>query len=117
MRNNRFDNPRQSDRGESMVPVSEGEELDVKIEAVGEKGDGIAKKNGFVIFVPGVSQGDNVRIKITKVLRKMAFAEKIGEAKPSQEKSTEEEAKEIAEEMTEEDSDEGSYQDSENFGE
>ena len=29
------------------APVNVGDELDVKIEAVGEKGDGIAKKEGF----------------------------------------------------------------------
>ncbi len=62
------------------APVKVGEELDVNIEAVGEKGDGVAKKKGFVIFIPGVQQGDNVRIRITKVFRKMAFAEVVGEA-------------------------------------
>jgi len=60
-------------------PVKVGEELDVTIEAVGEKGDGIAKKNGFVIFVPGAQQGDTVKIRITKVFKKMAFAEVVGE--------------------------------------
>ncbi len=60
-------------------PVSEGEELDVRIEAVGEKGDGVAKKDGFVLFVPNVKEGDNVRIRVTKVLRKVGFAEVIGE--------------------------------------
>ena len=68
------------DRRPKFSPVSEGEELDVKIEAVGEKGDGIAKKNGFVLFVPGVNEGDEVRIKITRVLKKVGFAEKIGAA-------------------------------------
>jgi predicted RNA-binding protein with TRAM domain len=61
-------------------PVNVGEELDVKIEAVGEKGDGVAKKNGFVIFVPGVKEGQNVRVKVTRVLRKVGFAELIGPA-------------------------------------
>jgi len=55
------------------------EELDVTIEAVGEKGDGIARKEGFVIFVPDTRQGDNVRIRITKVLERIAFAEVIQE--------------------------------------
>lgn len=50
----------------------------MKIEAVGEKGDGIAKKNGFVLFVPGVKEGDEVKIRITKVLRKVGFAEVVG---------------------------------------
>ena len=67
-------------RGFRNPPVQVGEEIDVKIEAVGEKGDGIAKQNGFVLFVPGVKEGDEVRIKITKVLRKVGFAEVIGSA-------------------------------------
>ena len=45
-------------------PVNVGEELDVKIEAVGEKGDGIAKVKGFVLFVPGVKEGDEVKVKM-----------------------------------------------------
>lgn len=63
-----------------VAPVKVGEEVDVMIEAVGAKGDGIAKKEGFVIFVPSTSQGDNVRIRITKVLSNVAFAEAIGKA-------------------------------------
>src|SRR3989344_2500417 len=70
------------DRGSfrSQAPVNVGDELDVKIEAVGEKGDGIAKKNGFVLFVPGAKAGQEVRIRVTKVLRKVGFAEIIGES-------------------------------------
>ena len=66
---------------QSTPPVREGEEIDVTIEAVGEKGDGIAKKEGFVIFVPGTKAGDEVRIRVTRVLAKVGFGEKIGEAK------------------------------------
>src|SRR3989338_3768839 len=62
----------------SFAPVKVGDELDTKIEAVGEKGDGIAKKDGFVLFVPGVKAGDNVRIRVTRVLRKVGFAEVVG---------------------------------------
>lgn len=70
-------------------PVKEGDELDVKIEAVGEKGDGIAKKNGFVLFVAGTKEGDEVRIKVTKVLRRVGFADVVGKAegKPEQDPS------------------------------
>lgn len=62
------------------APVRVGEELDVKIEAVGEKGDGVAKKNGFVLFVPNTRQGDEVRIRVTRVLKKVGFAEYVGKA-------------------------------------
>lgn len=94
-------------------PVKVGEELDVTIEAVGEKGDGIAKKNGFVIFVPGAQQGDTVKIRITKVFKKMAFAEVVGEGSSSPAQSEEaasgeesEESGESEEEFEGEDSEE-----------
>lgn len=58
-------------------PVQVGEELEVEIESVGEKGDGLAKKNGFVLFVPTAKQGDKVRVRVTRVLRKVGFAEVV----------------------------------------
>jgi predicted RNA-binding protein with TRAM domain len=62
------------------APVKVDEELDVTIEAVGERGDGIAKVKGFVLFVANTQKGEHIRIKVTKVLSKVGFAEKIGEA-------------------------------------
>ena len=58
-------------------PVSVGDIRSVRIEAIGTSGDGIAKIDGFVIFVPGTKVDDNVTIRITKVLRKYGFAEVI----------------------------------------
>src|SRR3989338_7093174 len=82
--------------GATFAPVKVGEEMDVTIEAVGEKGDGICKKKGFVLFVPNTKQGDTVRIRITKVLRKVGFAEVIGEEKGTPEQSSEQPAPEAA---------------------
>jgi predicted RNA-binding protein with TRAM domain len=64
---------------DKVAPVREGDEVEVTIEAVGAKGDGIAKKEGFVIFVPNTNKDDVVKIKITRVLNNMAFAEVVGE--------------------------------------
>jgi len=64
-------------------PVSEGEEMEVTIEAIAAKGDGLAKKNGFVIFVPGTKEGQKVKIRVTRVLRRLAFAEVVGGASAS----------------------------------
>jgi len=61
-------------------PVRVGEEIDVIIEAVGEKGDGIAKKDGFILFVKETKQGETCRVRVTKVLQKVGFADKIGPA-------------------------------------
>lgn len=96
------------------VPVQVGDELDVKIEAVGEKGDGIAKKDGFVLFVPGVKEGDEVRIRVTKVLAKVGFAEVVGEAQD--EVAPVEDGEEAAEEAPEEPAEEEAG-DTEEFGE
>jgi predicted RNA-binding protein with TRAM domain len=107
------------DFGQSTAPVKVGDELEVNIEAVGEKGDGIAKKDGFVLFVPGVKAGDKVRIRVTKVLRKVGFAEvvgKAGSAAPAAEESSEEAPAEEAS-AAEAAAEEPSSEDSESFGE
>ena len=62
---------------EDKCPVSEGDEETVIIEAIGKKGDGIAKIDRYTIFVPNTNVGEEVKVKITKVLPKYAFAEKI----------------------------------------
>jgi predicted RNA-binding protein with TRAM domain len=56
------------------VPVEEGEVYDVTIQDLARQGDGIARIEGFVIFVPGTKVGDEVRIKVERVLPKFAFA-------------------------------------------
>lgn len=81
-------------------PVKNGDEYDVKIEEVGSKGDGIARVNNFVVFVPGTNKGDNVRIRITEVKGRFAIAEVVskgGAATESESASEEEEEEEEAE--------------------
>lgn len=56
-------------------PVSEGETVEVDIEDLGSKGDGIARVEGFVVFVPGGEVGESYDVEITSVGRKFAFAE------------------------------------------
>ncbi|MCF7871979.1 TRAM domain-containing protein [Candidatus Woesearchaeota archaeon] len=104
-------------------PVNEGDELDVRIEAVGEKGDGVAKKDGFVLFVPGVKENDEVRIKITRVLKAVGFAEVIGkpegpipEAQPPQQEQKER-IREATPARREEEFNYDESKDSEDFGE
>lgn len=57
------------------APVRLGDVLDVKIETVGEQGDGIVMIDGFCVFVKGAEEGDNVRIKIKDVKPNFAFAD------------------------------------------
>jgi predicted RNA-binding protein with TRAM domain len=58
-------------------PVKVGDEVEVKVEAVASKGDGIAKKDGFVIFVKGSKEGDTIKVKITDVKARFAIGELI----------------------------------------
>ncbi len=102
------------------APIKVGEEIDVVIEAVGEKGDGMAKVKGFVIFVPNTQKGDSVRIKVTRVLKNVGFAEVLGAAESApQGKKEIEEAEEDLEDLNEdsdiEESDEEPVEDSEDF--
>ena len=121
MRNDR--GPRRDFSRQNFAPVKVGDELNVKIEAVGEKGDGIAKKDGFVLFIPNTKQGDEVRVKITKVLPKVGFAEVIGEkTEESSESPREGRAEESYDKSAESESKESNDgyeggQDTENFGE
>ena len=102
----------------NFAPVKVGDELNVKIEAVGEKGDGIAKKDGFVLFVPNTKQGDEVKIRVTRVLPKVGFAEVAGEkSEESKTEETQEESYEAPEESSQESEESYSQEDSENFGE
>ena len=68
---------REFGRFERKPPVQVGDVRSVRIEALGSNGDGIAKINGFVVFVPGVKVNDEVNIRITKVLRKYGFGEVV----------------------------------------
>lgn len=58
-------------------PVKVGDEIDLTIEATASKGDGIAKKDGYVIFVKDAKQGDSVKVKITEVRARFAMGEVI----------------------------------------
>lgn len=58
-------------------PVKLGEELDVEIINVGEQGDGVAKVDGFVLFVPGAKTGEKVRVRVNKLCSKVGFAEMV----------------------------------------
>ncbi|MBI2125580.1 TRAM domain-containing protein [Candidatus Woesearchaeota archaeon] len=97
------------------APVKVGEEYDVMISAVGGKGDGIAKVKGFVLFVAGAKKGDYVKIRITKVLPSVGFAEVVKKVeRPENRKYATVSAREL-EEPDEEP--EHKYEETEDFGE
>jgi predicted RNA-binding protein with TRAM domain len=52
-----------------------GKEYNVQITERSDRGDGIARIQGFVIFVKNGKVGDNVKVKITSVGNRFAIAE------------------------------------------
>jgi len=59
------------------APVKENQELEVVIADIGSRGDGIAKLQSYLIFVPKSKIGERVRVRIVSVREKFAVAEKI----------------------------------------
>jgi predicted RNA-binding protein with TRAM domain len=68
-------------------PVEIGKEYDVDIQETSRRGEGIARIEGLVTFIPNTKPGEHVKIKITRINRRFAEAEVV-------EKGTAEEKKE-----------------------
>jgi predicted RNA-binding protein with TRAM domain len=58
-------------------PVELDKEYEAEIEDVSRRGDGIAKIQGFIIFVPNTKQGEHVKFKITRVGSRFAIGELV----------------------------------------
>ena len=65
---------RQSNYG-GPKPVEIGKEYDVQVTERSDRGDGIARIQGFVIFVKNGKVGDKVKAKVTSVGNRFAIAE------------------------------------------
>ena len=67
-----------SNPGQSLKkPVELGKEYEAKIEDLSRRGDGIAKIEGFIIFVANAKQGDSVKFKITRIGNRFATGELV----------------------------------------
>jgi predicted RNA-binding protein with TRAM domain len=58
-------------------PVTVDKEYEAEIEDISRKGDGIAKIQGFIIFVPNTKQGEHVKFKVTRVGSRFAIGELV----------------------------------------
>lgn len=64
-------------------PVKENQELEVVIDDIGSRGDGIAKIQGFLIFVPDGKIGERVRVRIRSASGKFAVEERVTKTEQS----------------------------------
>jgi len=62
---------------ETKEAIEEGGTYEVRIDAVGSKGDGIAKVDKYTIFVPRTKKGDVVKIKVKRISGNLAFADLV----------------------------------------
>src|SRR5579862_834462 len=56
------------------APVQRDQELELTIDSLAYGGNGVARLDGFVVFVRGALPGDRVRARVTKVQRRHAEA-------------------------------------------
>lgn len=61
------------------APVRENQELEVVIDDVGSKGDGVTRIQSYLIFVPNGKVGERIKVRIIRVGRKFAVAEKTAQ--------------------------------------
>jgi len=57
----------------------EGKVYEVMIQDIGKKGDGIAKKDKYIIYVPGTTKGSIVKVHIDKISGTIAFGRVVRE--------------------------------------
>jgi predicted RNA-binding protein with TRAM domain len=78
-------------------PVQVGDELEVTVEGKGKTGDGVAKVNGYVIFIKGETEvGQKYMIRIVRIGRNFATGELATGGSAPEEKAPEETAPEEA---------------------
>ena len=76
--------------GSFKKPVEVGKEYNVTISDTSRRGEGIAKIDGFVIFVAGAKMGQSARIKVTQVSERFASGQVVegSSAAPAASQST-----------------------------
>ena len=60
--------------------VVEGKTYEVMIEDQGKKGDGIARRDRFTIFVNGAQKGQVVKVRVNRVTGTLAFGDMVRES-------------------------------------
>ena len=69
----------------SPKPVEVGKEYEVDVQETSRRGEGIARIQGLVTFIPNAKQGDHVKIRITRISRRFAEAELVEKEAPEKE--------------------------------
>jgi predicted RNA-binding protein with TRAM domain len=72
-----YEGKRGHGKGFKRCPVELGEEVEVEITELSAKREGIAKNQGYVIYVADTKPGDHIKVKITRITDKAANAQVV----------------------------------------
>jgi predicted RNA-binding protein with TRAM domain len=59
-------------------PVEVGKVYDLEVTDTSKRGEGVAKVEGLVVFIPGTKPGQKLKVKITRVSQRFAIGEPAG---------------------------------------
>jgi len=62
---------------QTTTEIQEGETYEVEITDTGRKGDGVAKRGDYTMFVSGAEEGETVRARVNNVSGNLVFASKV----------------------------------------
>ncbi|HEX9908428.1 MAG TPA: translation initiation factor IF-2 subunit beta [Thermoplasmata archaeon] len=68
---------RKQAKAQEVKEIEAGQTYELMIEDLGKKGDGIARKGKFIIYIPGTAKGSQVQVKIEKVTGTVAFGQLV----------------------------------------
>jgi predicted RNA-binding protein with TRAM domain len=71
---------RDLNRGFDSTPVQVGKEYDVDVTEVSRQGDGIARVQGFVVFVKNGKPGQKVKVQVNQIGSRFAVATIVTQA-------------------------------------
>jgi len=66
-------------------PVEIGKEYEVDIQETSRRGEGIARIQGLVVFIPNTRPGEHVKVRVTRISRRFAEAEVLKEGETAAE--------------------------------
>jgi predicted RNA-binding protein with TRAM domain len=59
-------------------PVEVGKVYDLEVTDTSKRGEGVAKVEGLVVFIPGAKPGQKLKVRITRVSQRFAIGEPAG---------------------------------------
>jgi len=57
--------------------ITEGATLDVEVQSVSRRGDGVVRMGKYILYIPGGKPGQKVKIRITRVSGSIVFTERL----------------------------------------